>query len=278
MKKGEHDLHQLNQRGWIPGPKETETLFLDRIEQLNHFFSYPPPELDLFLTDVDWEGAQAKTKVLFDFAPDWMVAHYSDENLFFFQGAATWLIQDKERSIPTIQLKTKFQSGAAPRLHFRDEVLSHEAVHAARMEFEEPLFEEIFAYRTSSKWWRRWLGPLFQTPFESYLFIALAFVPLAVELLTLFWPFPFLHWLNVVPAAFLTFLIVRLAVLQITLSRALHKLVPFLKEKKKGLATAFRLTDAELFRFAFRSEQVCRAYVAHQKSLRWTLLKKNYFQ
>ena len=46
-----HNLDALHQKGWLPGPGEEEAPFLARTEALDHFFSYPPEEVDNFLTD-----------------------------------------------------------------------------------------------------------------------------------------------------------------------------------------------------------------------------------
>ena len=58
------ELQQYNLRGWIPGPDEEKKGFLERIEALDHFFSYPPEDIDNFLTDRDWAEAQVVTKHL----------------------------------------------------------------------------------------------------------------------------------------------------------------------------------------------------------------------
>ncbi|NGX38613.1 MAG: hypothetical protein K1000chlam2_01788, partial [Chlamydiae bacterium] len=162
------NLQDFNQKGWIPGPLEEEKKFLKRIETLDHFFSNPPSDIDHFLTDADWTVAQEKTKALYDLSPDWIVAYYSNRNLPFFQGAATWITEKDTMRIPLVQLKEKFEEGSLMRLYRREEVLAHEAVHAARMQFDEPYFEEIFAYKTSPRSWRRFFGPLFQSSWESY--------------------------------------------------------------------------------------------------------------
>jgi len=272
------DIKAYNQRGWIPGPDEEEPHFLERTKRLDHFFSYPPKNVDRFLTDLDWEGAQKKTEELFDFSPDWIVAHYCDDQLSFFQGAATWISREGDLRIPLVQLKKKFEAGSLMRLYSRDEVLAHEAAHAARMQFDEPLFEEILAYKTSSKWWRRFFGPLFQKPWESYVFITLFLLPFVFQIAQFFWELPSLQWLNFLPVAFVAFLVLRLTTLQILLLGALKKLGAYIKEKRRSLAAAFRLTDKEIIFFATRSEKECQKYIAKEKSLRWRALKKIYFK
>jgi len=277
-KISDEDLSTCDQRGWIPGPQEEVEPFLDRVEALDHFFSYPPEQIDHFLTDTDWIETRHRTEQLFDLCPDWIVAHFSNKQLSFFQGAATWIVEQKGVRIPLIQLKEKFESGSLLKLYSLDEVLSHEVVHAARMAFDEPHFEEILAYKTSSRWWRRFFGPLFERPWEAYLFITILFVPFALEMAQFFWPLePFLI-LRYLPLAFFALLTLRLSTLQLFLHRALKKLKPFLQAKAKPLAVALRLTDREICTFAWASEKKLGELISKEKSLRWRLLKKKYFK
>ncbi|NGX27519.1 MAG: hypothetical protein K940chlam6_01457 [Chlamydiae bacterium] len=272
------NIQQHNERGWIPGPEEEKKAFESRIKALDHFFSYPPEDIDNFLTDRDWTHAQEITKHLYDFSPDWVVAHYSNQKLSFFQGAATWISESNDLRIPLIQLRKKFETGKLLGLYLRDEVLAHEAAHAARMQFDEPLFEEIFAYKTSPRFWRRLFGPLFQHSWEAYTFIFLLLFPIGVEIALLFdvelGAFALLRF---TPLIFFAYLFARLVVLRITLALALKRLKNFLKNPQKKWAVAFRLKDREIFQFALQTEKKLADYLNGQKSLRWDIIKQTYF-
>lgn len=156
------ELLLFAKRGLIPGPNEDEKAFLQRASKLESF----SPE--------DWKEAHAKTEKLYGFAIDWVSCTYSNHKLPFWEGAATWI---SEEGIPSIQLRNGFKKGKYLG-YTRSEVLAHEAVHAARSAFEEPRFEEILAYRTSTNFFRKCLGPLFRKPKESLLF--LLFFPLGI--------------------------------------------------------------------------------------------------
>jgi hypothetical protein len=147
-----------HKRGLIPGPDETEEAFLSRLEKLQHLSIEGLP-----IEQAAWQESYAITQPLFGIAPDWIAGCYSNRKLALWEGAATWIDAD---SIPRIQLKTAFCKGKYG-LHTREEVLAHEAIHAARMAFQEPQFEEMLAYATSKHAWKRWLGPLFQAPWET---------------------------------------------------------------------------------------------------------------
>ncbi len=260
------ELLNFNQRGLIPGPNENDETFLERIQKLDHFFSYPPANLDDFLTDGDWIDANATTKRLFDFTLDWVVAYYSDRNLPFFQGAATWLIDQNGVEVPIIQLKKQLSNNSLYKIYNKEEILAHEAVHAAKMAFNAPQFEEIFAYMTAKSLLRRYLGPIFQKSWESYLFLILFAGTFFLQIWNMSWWF-----VSLLPWLYFAFLGVRLFYLRLMLKRCLKQL-----NLSKALTVAFRLTDQEIFFFAKNSQEKVREYIANQRSLRWRLIKEAY--
>jgi hypothetical protein len=74
-------------------------------------------------------------------------------------GACTWLHEGEHGAHPSIQINT---SSLPQRLGYtEEELLAHEYVHAARAAFEEPLYEEFFAYQMAPKRWRRFMGSLY---------------------------------------------------------------------------------------------------------------------
>lgn len=270
------NLQEYNRKGLIPGPKEAEKSFQSRVDALYHFFSYPPTDIDRFLTDTDWINVQTNLSHLYDISPDWIVAHYSNRNLTFFQGAATWIIEKDGLRIPLVQLKEKFEMGKLLNFYHREEILAHEAVHAARMQFDEPYFEEIFAYKTSPKIWRRFFGPLFQRPWEAIVFLLFLFLPIAYEVAQ-FFPLDLesFSWLRLLPLFFFAALFLRLSFLQTTLFFASRRMKKMLQNPEKKWAVFFRMTDREIFQFAF-SKNLAKK-IKMQKSLRWDLLKSTYF-
>lgn len=265
------------EKGLIPGPKEEEKQFLARTKALNQFFSYPPEEIDRFLTDGDWIAARETTQHLFGFSPDWIVAYYSNARLSFFQGAATWISTRGDLRIPVVQLKEKFETGSLHKLYRREEVLAHEAVHAARMQFDEPIFEEFFAYKTSPHGWRRFFGPIFQRPWEAHVFILLLLIPLGIEVARFFYPdiSPFFAY---VPFIFFALLLVRLLTLHLTLAVALKRMKNVLKNPTKCWAAAVCMTDREIFQFAYLPKKKIEKFLKKQHSLRWKLLHDSYFK
>jgi hypothetical protein len=136
-------LLELFARGLIPGPEESEEAFLERVERA------------LVLESAHWQEASLSTKALFGFAIDWVAVTFSSQNLSWWEGGATFIDAGAH-----IVLRPAFAKGSCLGTSL-EEVLAHEAVHAARMRFDEPKFEEMLAYATSKKRWKRCLGPLF---------------------------------------------------------------------------------------------------------------------
>lgn len=220
------DLLELNARGLIPGPAETEADFYQRAAAAKKNPSDPLP--------------------LFDADPDWVEVKYEKKGLMPWEGAATWIEGNQCR----IQLKPS----RLARLYPQEEVIAHEKVHAMRLMFDEPRFEEVLAFRTSENRFRRYFGPLFIRPAETKVLIGW---------LLACWILPeYLLWSFLLPVGFL---LVRLIRSQRIFSRALTQLQ---KVTDKPLAFAARLTDREIELFAKSSPEEIIVYMEKGKDLR----------
>lgn len=221
-------LHHF-QRGLIPGPDESEEDFLQRALQARS------------LSHLEWQEVLTP----FGIVIDWVPISYSNHRMAWWEGAATWISDDR---LPSIQLRTGFKKGSF--LGYRlSEVLAHEAVHAARARFEEPQFEEVLAYSTAPQAWKRFLGPLFSRTWEPlvllFSLLLVAFVPLipfAVVILSLSWLI-FRHWI---------------------FKRCCHKL---------SLPAVLCLTDREMRKFARMPKMEIQAYLDKDSTLRCRLLR-----
>ncbi len=159
------ELLALSQSGFIPGPGEVEENFLHRVSSTKQAF------LKLGVSAIPeshWEWVGAKLRKLFGFTPDSLPAFYSNRSLSPWQGAAAWV---ERGQIIAIQLRNAFKKGSFLRMYQRSEILSHEAVHAARSAFPKDPWDEFFAYMVSEKSWRRALGPIIQRPWEVWPFL-----------------------------------------------------------------------------------------------------------
>lgn len=261
------DLIHLGKLGFIVGPTETEEAFVKRVDKSQHFRSYPPKECDHFLTDSDWLIPLEKVRDLFGIKPDWVIGYYSNAKLSFYQGAATWILEKEEVRLPLIQLKKQL-SKKSPYL--RSDILAHELVHVARLQFDEPFFEEILAYRTSRNKLRWFFGPLFHKTWEVILFIFLFFVPLGSEIARFYFPDFFLwnllFWL---PWAYAIGLLIRLLLCQSLLSLAIWNLQRLRIAPEKELALLLHLTDREIFQIATCKKKIFKK----NRSLRWRQIR-----
>lgn len=247
-------LLNLSYRGLIPGPAESLSNFTCRIDLVEEPPENPP------IPEEDWNAARQITKKLFGFSPDWILAYYSNQGLRFWEGAAVWI-----GKFPIVQLRLAFKKGAFLKIYKREEILAHEAVHAVRMQFFEPRFEEVLAYQTSKVAWRRFLGPLFRTPLETLLFLCVMLISMFS---TLFVSPLFLY----APLCVLTALLTRLAATQWTFARALKKGGERIQNPKEALSLLFHLTDKEISLLSWGKEGQFKAYQEKQTSLRWRLI------
>ncbi|MBS3905117.1 MAG: hypothetical protein KGZ39_07315 [Simkania sp.] len=141
-------------KGLIPGPLESREQFFQRVARLQE----KKEPVGKAISAEDWAKAHDVTRSLYGIAPDWIAAFFSHRDLFWWEAGAMWELEDGF----AIQLNDKQRRVA------HVEVLAHEMVHAARAAFRESRFEELLAYRTSPNRWRRWIGPLFRHPKETW--------------------------------------------------------------------------------------------------------------
>jgi len=285
-------LIALNQAGFIPGPNEAEEKFIERVKFAGQFFKdknsffekvqiTPPFPLDDKVTKPLRHWTRSQLIRRFDITPDFLQIYFHDKGLAFFQGAATWLLElDNKITFPLIQLRVGLKKGRYLGLYSFDEILAHETVHAARAAFDEKIFEEHFAYLTSSSFLRRIFGPIIRNTWEVIIFFALfllvfAFIFLpASPLLSYAGNFSFFGLMGYASLGFF-----RLFKNRLFFVLALKKLKKILQSKDKAFFVLFRLTDKEIFKFARISRKKILAYVEQEKekSLRWKVIYQAYF-
>lgn len=247
------ELLQLNASGFIPGPSETEEMFLNRAASVQKRCGQGE---QIPRAHLDWVRLQLKE--IFDFEPECIPVFYSNRSLAVWQGAASWIEDGK---LISVQLREALRKGSYWGYR-RDEILAHEAVHAARSAFEEPRTEEFFAYLVSEKWWRRAFGPMIQRPWEVW--------PFLLGMGTgLFFPLG-----NFGAAAWVGMGFLRLIRLHRCLRRAGKSLMRVVKDGKKARAILLRLTDREIELLAKGAD--IAAYAARQECLRWRLIRLAY--
>ena len=223
------DLLSYFERGLIPGPEESAEEFYLRAAKA------------VSLDHPEWKDTPQK----FGFKVDLVPLNYSSKKMRVCEGAVTWISDDH---VPTIQLHPRFKKGSFLGYQLQD-VLAHEAVHAARVRFNEPQFEEVLAYATAPQAWKRFLGPIFTSTWQPVILL-LSF------LAGLFKP--------VIPLFILGLGIGWLVYRQRVFKKCLRKF---------SLSFVLCLTDKEMRRFATEPREKIQAYLEGQNSLRHQLLK-----
>lgn len=242
------ELLDLYRQGFIPGPQETEEAFLARIAYNRNLHGQLDPafvessEAKLLLQE-----SSTITRPIYGFELKGVPILFSNEKLGFLHGGCAWIFQ-KEESCPIgafFQLRSAFRNKKRYLgLYNRKEILAHEALHVARMAFEEPKYEEILAYKSSLSPFRRKWGALFRTPKEMLLFIVLLalflIVPLSLPATTTL--ALTIHWAAfALPFIYLFALAIRLALAHRKVNRLPPALLPC-------------LTDDEIDRFSGLSD------------------------
>ncbi len=223
----DNTLLEYFHRGLIPGPEESEEAFLSRAQQAKP------------LAHPEWDDVALPFKI------DWVPITYSNHKIAWWEGAATWISQ---ADLPSIQLRKSFEKGSFLG-YKRSEVLSHEAIHAARMRFEEPLFEEMLAYSTAPQAWKRFFGPLFSRTWEPI--VLMVGVAMGV-----FWP--------VVPILIIVLGLGGLSYRQWIFKRCCRKL---------SLPVVLTLTDREMKQFALMTEEEIQAYLEKDSTVLFRVRK-----
>lgn len=281
------ELQQLNRRGLIPGPNETEEDFATRCQyclqlqkSIHHQLgeTLPFTEKDLTASTV-WKETHTLTDHFFGIEPDWVPLFFSNKQLAPWQGGAVWIFQETEQSPPGafIQLKRNFASKETYLgLYKRSELVAHECAHIGRMLYDEPEFEEMLAYQTSTSAFRRWLGPLIKSARQIRWFmillvaiILLDFGALAMGQIDLYFD---LMSLKLLPLGMMAIALIGLYKRHRLFQSTLTKLVSLFGEQARAIL--YRLTDKEITLFASLSPQEIVNYGHAETSLRWQAIKQ----
>lgn len=251
----DRDLLALDKIGFIPGPGENEEELLVRVGRAKEQF-----EKGNWIPESHWDWVREYLDQMFHVKPLYICAFYSNRKLAPWQGAAAWL---EGRRLNSIQLRCGLKKGTYLGIYSREEILAHEAVHAARSGFSENRCEEFFAYMTSEKKWRRILGPILQRPWEAWPFLFCA-------LLGPFWAAGYLG-----AAVWSAVGFSRLIKQHWRLKRAAAIILKETRDPRRTRAILFRLTDAEIKRFS-KGEDI-DLFAQKQSCLRWRIIR-NYLK
>lgn len=280
------NILKLNSLGLFPAPGEDECSFMKRA---NFYLSNPVNNAGLSILSAVPKEAIENSLIflqnLFDISPFWTPLYYHSKGLRPWEGAATWVGQSSLDEVPTIivQLRESFAKSTLYLNYYdRDELLSHELVHASKALYPPSIFEELQAYQTAKQPWRRYLGPLLQRSSEAWGLIAVILLSWMVAIWSLIEPptrfenlVSFLPM--IMPAGFLCFAFLRLYFLHRSWRRCLKALKELLPDPNKAPAVGLRLTQEEVLLCARASKKTLLNYIQKQSCMRWKVIRLAYF-
>ncbi len=229
----------------------------------------------------------------YEIDPNWVPVEYSNKDLRLWEAGCTWYT-DEADVCPTIQLRAHFEHASTYLgMYQKDEVLSHEYVHAVRAGLGSSSFEEIFAYLLSFsfstsmlnraiKGFRVALGPLFERPFESVIFV-FSFIPLLLIAAKDF--FVDSYNASLLAMFFMPALLLSVGIVAFFFVRLSLRWWQWLRCKKRldlllhrsSLPLMVRLVDEEIILFSAMRPDEIRQWIEMQgENFRWQLLAKAY--
>ncbi len=283
-----------NAQGFIPGPEETENAFINRIAFCDNLEQNLEQKVGADLPfEVGDQNSQNLldevlpfTQELYGIRPRWVPLFFSNYQLSFWHGGCAWIFQLDQQS-PTaafLQLRAQFRHFATYLgIYQRRELIAHELSHVGRMLYQEPQFEEILAYQSSSSLWRRWLGPIVQSSKESLFFILIIGVVVLTDFALLSLQTSsaamLMWWTKLIPLLLLIFALARLFYRHRVFNHCLKNLEKLSLEPKIARHLIYRLRDDEIKQFAHLTPSQIQSFIdqAAQSSFRWLFLKTLYF-
>ncbi len=282
-------LAELDSHGLMPEPGEGFETFITRLRNLDDNLRELDAQLDesgsfRLLDEVDLDSAERIspeimqeageiTRNAYGFAIDWTPGFFLSKNIGPLWGGCAFSFPDD--NIMVFLIRSSFKTKRRWLIYRRDELLSHELCHTARMPLHDRAFEEFFAYRISFSRFRRFLGPCFYSRWDAALFLLPLTPLLGVQFYKTFtrsmlpsWPFWILA--GIYPA----FLIIRNLLRRRRYSRA-EKALRSLGIEHPG-AVLFRCTSPEIGEIAGlrKDSGALREYIQKKadSELRWKII------
>ncbi len=279
----EEELSRLNRIGLIAGPGESAEAFQKRVDYCLSLKQTLPKE---FIKEVPFAAEDADlsrsaleesfelTRQLYDIKPSWVPCFFSNYQLAPWHGGCAWIFQ-KDDNTPMsafLQLrKALHRKTTYLGIYKRKELVGHELCHVGRMMFEEPEFEEMLAYQTSSSKFQKYFGSLVRSSIEAMIFFLTVFMIAALDIMAaasgygnFLMP---LMWLKLIPLAMIAYALLRLWKSRRTFKKCLQNL----RKTRQANAVIYRLTDEEIARFSKMPPDEIAAFAEKKQTeeLRW---------
>lgn len=250
-------LLALDGRGLLAGAGESVEEYLARIrklqrnivsmeEALSRDGHYEVEGIEVFskerIKPSFFENANTQCLDLFGFAADWVPAFFINPSFsYLFGGCSFSFLPD---FFAMFIIRRTFKNSQRWLFYGRDELMAHEMCHVARAPLMSNAYEETFAYCTSQSSFRKYIGGIFLSQWDSFLLLGSTFVLLLAQICNIFlmqlpmWIF----WL--LPLVVLAWLVLRYWKLRRRMSKALSTLET--KYGKNATKVLFRCSDDEI--------------------------------
>ncbi len=284
-------LTELDARGLLLGADETPEAYAERLRSLKRNLEEMGAELsdrgtftledltvrpDARIPPEVFAEAHLETERLYRFRADWVPGFFANPRFgLLFGGCAYYYYPD---FFALFIVRTSFARRRRWLVYDRRELLSHELCHVARVPLQSRLYEETFAYRTSTSAFRRAAGSVFRGQSEALLFVGSALALVAARLVRVL----ALPWFPVWPFwALLAGVALWLAAQGVRLGRVWRSALERAEWAMPGQGPAmlFRCTDAEVDQLSrLPSPEAARAWVAQRcaESLRWQVTRARF--
>ncbi len=283
-------LVELDRHGFLLGGSETAVELAERLRGFRERLLDMERELagqgrwrieDVTLAAADripqalFKPLEEVTRRHYGFAIDWVPGFYVDPSYgWLFGGCAYYFHPD---FFALFIIRKSFASKERWLIYDRSELLAHELCHVARTALHSEVFEEEFAYRTSSSGFRRQIGGIFQSPRDSYLLLGSTFLLLFAQLvqslfLPALWIWPF--WAIVL--AVVAGLVGKGRKLRGTMAKALRNLEGVVAGQQAA-ALLFRCTDEEILTIAGLADAAqVTAWLQSRTGWRWKVIEQRF--
>ncbi|MBR6372164.1 MAG: hypothetical protein IKS20_03185 [Victivallales bacterium] len=189
-----------------------------------------------------FDSANAQCLELFGFEADWVPAFFINPSFsLLFGGCSFSFLPD---FFAMFIIRRSFKNSQRWLLYGRDELIAHEMCHVARAPLMSNAYEETFAYCTSQSSFRKYIGGIFLSQWDSFLLLGSTFVLLLAQICNIFliqlpmWIF----WL--LPPIVLAWLMLRYWKLRRRMARAHSTLEA--KYGQNATKVLFRCSDDEI--------------------------------
>lgn len=284
-------LVELDRNGYLVGGDESLAEYVDRVRSLRRNTeqfettlrkegTYPAEDVVIErgkrIPKATFSEASETTESLYRFTIDWVPGFFINPSYsFLFGGCAYYFDPD---FFALFIIRESFREKEKWLIYDRRELLSHELCHVARIGLKSDVFEETFAYQTSSSLFRRVVGSMFRSQSDSMLLLASTFLLLGAQIVrTIFWSPLWIEPFWTLLFCMLFYLGVRQHSLRSQFRRSKVNL-----EKAFGdaaMAVLFRLTDEELEAVAdLKDEATVRAWL-HARPVdapRWRVIRARF--